>query len=101
MFGRILNISNNHAKVELSGGSNVDFIDVNPEMEIGTGLTTDIMNMHVVFENGSSKVLGEVDNIDGSIVTIRFLGEIVDNKLLGGVLRKPTLDSTVRFLLET
>lgn len=101
MFGRILNISNNHAKVELSGGSHVDFIDVNPEQEIGTGLTTDIMNMHVVFENGPSKVLGEVDNIDGSVVTIRFLGEIVDNKLLGGVLRKPTLDSTVRIILDS
>ncbi|MGN0973775.1 MAG: ATP-binding protein [Bacilli bacterium] len=100
MFGRILNISNNGAKVEMGAGNN-NYLNVDPNVEIGTGVTTDVMNMHVIFENGDIKVLGEVDNIDGQIVTIRFLGEIINNVLYGGVIHKPTLDSIVRIISDS
>ena len=83
MFGNILSISSTGARVE-----------------IGSGIATELMNMHVVFENGKSKVLGEIDSLDGQIVNIRFIGEIIDNKLIGGVLRKPTLDSQIRMISE-
>ena len=83
MFGMILSISSTGARVE-----------------IGSGTTTELMNMHVVFENGRSKVLGEIDNIDGNIVNIRFIGEIIDDVLIGGVLRKPTLDSQIRIISD-
>ena len=84
MFGMILSINSTGAKVE-----------------IGSGVSTELMNMHVVFENNTSKVLGEVDNIEGNVVNIRFIGEIIDGKLVGGVLRKPTLDSQIRIILDS
>ena len=84
MFGMILSINSTGAKVE-----------------IGSGVSTELMNMHVVFENNQSKVLGEVDNIDGNVVNIRFIGEIIDGKLIGGVLRKPTLDSQIRIIVDS
>ena len=84
MFGMILGINSTGARVE-----------------IGSGIATELMNMHVVFENGKSKVLGEIDNIDGNVINIRFIGEIIDNRLLGGVLRKPTLDSQIRIISDS
>jgi len=35
------------------------------------------MNLHLIFEDGKKTILGEVDDLDGSIVKVRFLGEIV------------------------
>ena len=44
------------------------------------------------------KILGEVDDLDGNIVKVRFLGEIVNGKLLAGVIRKPSLDAKIRVI---
>ena len=46
MFGKIVYISNNMAHVQL-----------------GENVTTDIMNMHVIFEKDGVKILGEVEDI--------------------------------------
>ncbi len=57
-----------------------------------------LMNLHLIFEDSNKKVLGEVDDLDKNLVKVRFLGEIVDGKLIGGVIRKPTLDAHVRVI---
>ena len=44
------------------------------------------------------KILGEVDDLDGNLVKVRFLGEIVNGKLLAGVIRKPSLDAKIRVI---
>ena len=75
MFDRIVYISDHSANVKLVDGFNV---------------TVNLMNLHIVFEDSNKKILGEVDDLDGNIVRVRFLGEIVGGKLLGGVLRKPS-----------
>ena len=38
-------------------------------------LSTDLMNMHVVFEDDDKKILGEVEDISSTLVKIRFLGD--------------------------
>lgn len=81
MFGKIVYISNNMAHVQL-----------------GENVTTDIMNMHVIFEKDGVKILGEVEDIDKEIIKIKLLGEFVDGKLIGGLTRKPSLDSTLRVI---
>ena len=63
MFGKIVYISNNMAHVQL-----------------GENVTTDIMNMHVIFEKDGVKILGEVEDIDKEIIKIKLLGEFVDGK---------------------
>lgn len=85
MFDRIVYISDQSANVALTKGVNI---------------TMNLMNMHLVFEDKEKQVLAEVDDMDGSVVRARFLGEIVDGKLVGGVLRKPTLDATIRVITE-
>ena len=83
MFGNIIYISNNEAHVARSKENN---------------MTTNVMNMHVIFEDEKKKILGEVEDVSDDIIKIRFLGEIVGNKFVGGVIRKPTFNSTLRLI---
>ena len=64
----------------------------------GTDVSTNLMNLHLVFEDENKKVLGEVDDLDGNVVKARFLGEIVGNRLIGGTIRKPSLDAKIRVI---
>ena len=83
MFEKITYISNEGCNVKLSNGGNV---------------TTNLMNLNLVFEDADKKILGEVDDINGDVLKARFLGEIVNNRLVGGTVRKPTLDASVRVI---
>ena len=83
MLGKIIYISNNMAHVQIP-----------PNVKVSTNL----MNMHVIFEDEKKKVLGEIDDISQDLIKIRFLGEIVNNQFVGGVIRKPTIESNVRMI---
>ena len=83
MFEGITYISNDGCNVKLSNGGD---------------LSTNLMNMHLVFEDSEKKILGEVDDVDGSVLKAKFLGEIANGRLIGGTIRKPTLDARVRVI---
>lgn len=83
MFEKIVYISDHGASVKLVDGAN---------------LSVNLMNLHIIFEDDKKKILGEVDDLDDGIVKIRFLGEIVNGKLLGGTIRKPSLDAKIRLI---
>lgn len=83
MFERITYISNNGCTIKLSDNANI---------------TTDLMNMHIIFEDNAKKVLGEVIDVDGKEVKANFLGEISGDTLIGGNIRKPALDSKIRII---
>ena len=85
MFGKILYISNTEAHVETPKDGS---------------LSTNIMNMHVIFEDEKKKILGEVEDISSDIIKIRFLGEITNGKFIGGVIRKPTFNSHLRLISD-
>lgn len=85
MFGKILYISNTEAHVETPKDGS---------------LSTNIMNMHVIFEDEKKKILGEVEDISSDIIKIRFLGEITNGKFVGGVIRKPTFNSNLRLISQ-
>ena len=57
-----------------------------------------LMNLHVVFENDSTKLLGEVKNIDEESIKIELLGEFVGTRFIAGTIKKPTLNSTIRVI---
>ncbi len=83
MFGKILYISDTEAHVETPKDGS---------------LSTNIMNMHVIFEDEKKKILGEVEDTGSDIIKIRFLGEITNGKFVGGVIRKPTFNSKIRLI---
>ncbi len=84
MFGKIIYISNNEAHVTV----------------IREDISTSIMNMYVVFEEGQRRVLGEVNDISDQLVKINFLGEFEQNRFLPGLLRKPNFSSNIRMITE-
>ena len=81
MFGRIVYISDSVAHVEC-----------------GQNMSTNLMNMHVIFEDSNKKILGEIVDISKDIIKINFLGEFAGKKYLGGVIRKPTFESKIRLI---
>ena len=83
MLGKIIYISNNMAHIQTP---------------LNMKIATNLMNMHVIFEDDKKKVLGEIEDIGNNIIKIRFLGEIVNNKFVGGVIRKPTIEANVRMI---
>lgn len=80
-LGKIVFMSNEGCKIKLSGE-----------------ISTDLMNLHLIFQDSDKKILSEVCDVDGTFVNVRFLGEIVGNKLIGGNIRKPSLDSFIRII---
>ena len=85
MFGKIVYISDSVAHINIPAG---------------TPVSMDLLNMHVVFEDGERKVLGEVEDVSESEIKVHFLGVIENGKFIGGVLRKPTLQANIRMVTE-
>ena len=83
MFGNIIYISDTMAHVKLLPNSKI---------------AANLMNVHVVFEDGNSRILGEISDIDGEKIKVNFLGEFDGNKFNSGILRKPTLSSRLRLI---
>lgn len=84
MFGKIKYISNNIANIEnISNEEN---------------RTSDLMNLHVIFEENNQKIVGEIEEIDPEVIKVKFLGEFVNDRYIPGVLRKPLMSSKLRLI---
>ena len=81
MIGKITYISNNMAHIKPSGN-----------------VSSNLMNMHVIFEDKDKKILGEIEDISPDNIKVNFLGEIAGDYFIGGVVRKPTYESVVRMI---
>ncbi len=86
MFGRILYISDNNAEVENISKGNI---------------SADLMNVHVIFESGDQRILGEVTEVNDQTMKIRFLGEYLGDRYVNGIMRKPLLSSKIRIINGT
>ena len=85
MFDKIIYISDQGANIKLKEDAE---------------LAINLMNLHLIFEDKDKTVLGEVDDLSDGVVKARFLGEITNGRLVGGVLRKPSLDAKVRVIKQ-
>lgn len=83
MFDKITYISDDSCTVKLKENEEI---------------TVNLMNLHLVFEDSTKKILAEVDDLDGKNLKARFLGEIVGDKLIGGTIRKPSMDAKIRII---
>ncbi len=83
MLGKIVYISDNVAHIKLENKDT---------------LATNMMNLHIIFEDDKKKILGEVEDISEDIIKVRFLGEIVNGRFIGGVIRKPNLTAKIRVI---
>ena len=81
MFKEITAISKNYAMVKIEGNT-----------------SDDLLNMNIIFEDGNKKILGEVEEVNNNQLKVSFLGEFINNKFLGGIIRKPSLTSKIRMI---
>ena len=82
MLGNIITINKNSAIVK-----------INKDSEI-----SDLINMHVIFEDDNKKILGEIDSILEDPIKITFLGELTENDFIGGLIKKPSMNAKLRII---
>lgn len=86
MFGKIIEIKDNTVIIENSSG----------ETE------ANILNLHVVFTSSNDlKTVGEIIAMTKSTITITLIGEIVNDKFIAGVIKKPSLKSGCRLVYKS
>ncbi len=83
MFGKILYLSDNKAFIENKGN---------------TFAGGDLLNLHLIFENGDSKILGEIVEVREKEIEVNFLGEFTSNGYHSGILRKASFNSIIRVI---
>lgn len=84
MFDSITYIGDTDIDIKLASGNN----------------NANIMNMPIVLEDDKKCILAEIKDMYHGCVKAKMLGELVDGKFVGGILRKPSLNSTIRSLNE-
>ena len=83
MLGTILEISGSSIIIKLS-------IDINVQ--------PNLIGLHVVFEDGSSKIVGEVASVDQNKMNVNIVGEIVGDEFVPGATSRPSFKSQVRLV---
>lgn len=85
MFGKVLDI-----------GKNILIIE-NTSKKIETNL----LNIHVVFEEGSRKIVGEIIKITADDFHIQLIGEIRDGIFQAGIIRIPNVNIGCRIIYKS
>lgn len=57
-----------------------------------------IMNMPIILEDENKCILAEIKSMNENHVKAKMLGELIGDKFIGGILRKPNLNSKIRSL---
>ena len=84
MIGKIFSVEENNVMVNLT-------IDITSQ--------ANLINVHVIFEDGEKKIVGEILNINANIAKIGVIGEIVNNNFIPGINKKPSFKSKVRLIV--
>ena len=84
MLGKIIEIVDNSVTIQLD-------IDISAQ--------TNLVNLHVVFEDGSDKkIVAEIANANKTRIIANIVGEITNGNFLPGCTSKPAFKSTVRLI---
>ncbi len=83
MIGKIYSIEENYVFVDLA-------IDISTQ--------ENLINVHVVFEDGANRVVGEIQKIDKTVAKIGIVGEIIEDRFIPGINKKPSFRSKIRII---
>lgn len=72
--------------------------DVDIKISDNNVINSDVMNMPIILEDNNKCILAEIKSMHPEYVKAKMLGELVDGRFIGGILRKPSLDSRIRSL---
>ena len=82
MFGSIKAIDNNEIIIE----------------NISHKTISSLMNCHLILEEGNRKIVAEIIFLDDNIVKALLVGEIINNKFVAGVIKKPSANCSSRVI---
>ena len=70
------------------------------DIRLGTDLSNlgDLINCHVIFEEGDFKIVGEIKDINVERAHIVLIGEIRNNNFFSGVTKRPSFNSNCRII---
>ena len=83
MLGKILEINDNTVIIKLD-------IDINQQ--------PNLIKLHVVFENGNEKIIGEVASVTQSEMTANIVGSISNGQFTPGSNSRPSFKSNIRLV---
>ncbi|MBE6147198.1 MAG: ATP-binding protein [Firmicutes bacterium] len=83
MLGKIISIEDNIVTVQLA-------VDLSSQMNL--------INLHVVFEDGKTKVVGEIKDLTKTTAKIAIVGELIGDIFLAGFNKKPSFKSNIRMI---
>ena len=83
MIGKIYSIEENYVFVDLA-------IDISTQ--------ENLINVHVIFEDGANRVVGEIQKIDKTVAKIGIVGEILEDRFVPGINKKPSFRSKIRII---
>ncbi len=83
MLGRVEEVIDNTVVINLA-------ININEQ--------PNLVNLHIVFEDGPKKVVAEISNVTQTQMVATIVGEIVDNRFVPGSNKKPSFKSNVRLI---
>ncbi len=84
MFGKIISINENIIKVENSTKV----------------IQSNVINLHLIFEFGPSKLVGQINECTTEYFLVNLIGEIVNNVFFMGTVKKPPVDANVRIVYK-
>ena len=85
MFGEIIDIHGDTVIIKNNTGE----IDAN------------YLSIHVIFNDNNRKIVGEIQNITKETIKILLIGELVENKFISGLIRKPNLNGGCRLIYKS
>ncbi len=74
--------------------------EVDIQLMEGQMIEGDIMNMPIILEDQEKSILAEIKEMHPKSVKAKMLGELVEGKFVGGILRKPSLTAKIRMLTD-
>ena len=83
MLGTIVGIEENSIKIKFS---------------IELEKIQNLINLHVIMDDGSHKIVGEIVDIKDNFGYINMLGEFINNKFVFGVVAKPSFGASVKLI---
>lgn len=68
------------------------------KLNINPSSVNNIINMYVVMEESDGLLVGEITSVKSDIAYINLVGEIIENKFVPGVTRKPSFSAAVKII---
>ena len=83
-------------------GEIIDIYDDVVILENKTGqIDTNYLNIHVVFNDNNRKIIGEIINISKNEIKVSLIGEIINDRFVSGLVRKPNLSGGCRIIYKS